>query len=162
MARWLLRCLVHAPALTAARVLHRVLQVACIYEPTVTATIITPAQHCGAVMKLAAARRGSQLEYNFLGGSSKAASSSSSNVASEVQQQQPQQAAAGDVLAAAAAAADTGTAQPPAGPGAGAGADASAGGASELLTDRVLLRYQLPLSELAGDFYSKLKSATQG
>jgi translation elongation factor EF-4 len=30
------------------------------------------------------------------------------------------------------------------------------------VTDRVLLRYQLPLSELAGDFYSKLKSATQG
>jgi translation elongation factor EF-4 len=28
--------------------------------------------------------------------------------------------------------------------------------------DRVLLRYQLPLSELAGDFYSRLKSATQG
>jgi translation elongation factor EF-4 len=28
--------------------------------------------------------------------------------------------------------------------------------------DRVMLRYQLPLSELAGDFYSRLKSATQG
>jgi translation elongation factor EF-4 len=26
----------------------------------------------------------------------------------------------------------------------------------------VLLRYELPLSELAGDFYSRLKSVTQG
>ncbi|KAF6264082.1 GTP binding protein lepa [Scenedesmus sp. NREL 46B-D3] len=89
-------------------------KVSVIHEPTVLATIIVPQQYCGAVMKLAVARRGTQLDYSFMGGSSSSSSSSS------------------------------GTA------------------AGFLAGDRVLLRYQLPLAELAGDFYSKLKSATQG
>jgi len=42
------------------------------------------------------------------------------------------------------------------GSGGGRPADGYGGG------DRVLLRYQLPLSELAGDFYSRLKTATHG
>lgn len=88
-------------------------------------------------MKLAAARRGTQLEYNFLGGSS---SSSSSSTAADAEDR--------DTLAAAAAAAENSS-----------GSGGTFGGS---MGDRVLLRYQLPLSELAGDFYSRLKSATQG
>eukprot|EP00879_Flechtneria_rotunda_P032461 GHRR01035670.1.p1 GENE.GHRR01035670.1~~GHRR01035670.1.p1 ORF type:complete len:213 (+),score=109.78 GHRR01035670.1:887-1525(+) len=82
-------------------------------------------------MKLAAARRGTQLEYNFIGGGGGSSSSTA-----QFSAEGPLQAAA------TAAAADTNS--------------------SSLLGDRVLLRYQLPLSELAGDLYSKLKSATQG
>jgi translation elongation factor EF-G len=117
--------------------------VAAIYEPTVTATIITPHQHCGAVMKLAVARRGTQLDYSFLGGTSSGSSSSSGSPDSS----------SDDALAAAAAAADTSSSS-------SASASSSAGGGD--VGDRVLLRYTLPLSELAGDFYSRLKSATQG
>jgi translation elongation factor EF-4 len=126
------------------------LQVSVIYEPTVLATIIVPQQYCGAVMKLAVARRGTQLDYSFMGGSS---SSSSSSIGSSSAVTSPaaadEQDPSVDVLTAAAEAADTGT-------------SSSSSSSSFLASDRVLLRYQLPLAELAGDFYSKLKSATQG
>lgn len=113
------------------------LQVLAIYEPTVIATIIAPHQHCGAVMKLGAARRGTQLEYQFLGGSSNQHSSNGGT-----DSQLPS-------LQAAAAAAE----------------NSSSSSSSAFAGDmggRVMLRYELPLSELAGDFYSKLKSLTQG
>lgn len=130
------------------------LQVLAIYEPTVIATIITPQQYCGAVMKLAAGRRGNQLEYNFLGGSS--SSSSSSGGGGSGSSEAAAAAAAleeggGDAIAAAAAAADSNSSS-----------SSSSGVFGGSMGDRVLLRYQLPLSELAGDFYSRLKSATQG
>jgi small GTP-binding protein len=76
-------------------------------EPTVVATIVAPSEHCGAVMELAAARRGEQVGHSFLGGSGATASASSS-------------------------------------------------------TGRVVLRYILPLAELARGFYSALKQATSG
>lgn len=124
------------------------LQVSVIYEPTVIATIIVPQQYCGAVMKLAVQRRGDQLEYSFLGGSSSAfkrdvVQSAETLGSCQTQMDTP--------MSFAAAAADTGAGSAP------AVADSSLSG-----SDRVLLRYQLPLSELAGDFYNKLKSVTQG
>jgi translation elongation factor EF-G len=129
------------------------LQVSVIYEPTVLATIIVPQQYCGAVMKLAVARRGTQLDYSFMGGSSSSSSSSSASSDSSSAAERVSSSSSSssnhtsstDVLEAAADAADT-----------------SSSSSSFLASDRVLLRYQLPLAELAGDFYSKLKSATQG
>jgi translation elongation factor EF-G len=127
------------------------LQVSVIYEPTVLATIIVPQQYCGAVMKLAVARRGTQLDYSFMGGSSSSSSSSASSDSSSAAERVSSSSSSSsnhtsstDVLEAAADAADTSSSS------------------SFLASDRVLLRYQLPLAELAGDFYSKLKSATQG
>jgi translation elongation factor EF-G len=130
------------------------LQVLAIYEPTVVATIITPQQYCGAVMKLAAGRRGDQLEYNFLGGSSSSSSSSSGGSSGSSEAAAASEDAGGDALTAAgAAAADNSSSS----------SSSSSGGVfGGSMGDRVLLRYQLPLSELAGDFYSRLKSATQG
>lgn len=121
-------------------------KLAAIYEPTVHATIICPQQFCGAVMKLAAGRRSTQLDYTFLGGSSKGGSNCNSAVPSSAAHASSES----DPLVAAAAAAGTG----------GDSQVAASGG--EMSSDRVLLRYELPLSELAGDFYSRLKSATQG
>jgi hypothetical protein len=140
------------------------LQVLTIYEPTVIATIISPQQHCGAVMKLAAARRGTQLEYNFLGGGSSSRRSSDgssgsngSNGGSSGVVAAPQEEAS--VLEAAAAVAEGGDGRSSSGGSNGSSGSGVFGGS---MGDRVLLRYQLPLSELAGDFYSRLKSATQG
>jgi translation elongation factor EF-4 len=78
-------------------------------EPTVVATIVAPSEHCGAVMELAAARRGEQVGHTFLGSGS-------------------------------------------------AGSTAAASSSS----GRVVLRYILPLAELARGFYSALKQATSG
>jgi GTP-binding protein LepA len=72
------------------------MQVRGILEPTVIASIISPAQYQGTVMGLCSDRRGDLLE----------------------------QAVAGE--------------------------------------GRILLRYTLPLSELATDFYSEIKARTQG
>lgn len=132
---------------------------AVIYEPTVLATIIVPQQYCGNVMKLTVQRRGTQLEYNFLGGSSAAGSTTGStsaaeatvaDLASSTSSSSGSTTGSSDSSTAAAAAADTNA------------VSTSGSGGGFLASDRVLLRYQLPLSELAGDFYSKLKSATQG
>ncbi|WIA42271.1 hypothetical protein OEZ86_008287 [Tetradesmus obliquus] len=140
-------------------------RVSAIYEPTVLATIIVPQQYCGAVMKLAVARRGTQLDYSFMGGSSSSSSSSSidsagnSSASAAAADEHAGSSSSSstqdgvDVLSAAAEAADTGDSS---------SSSSSSSSAGFLASDRVLLRYQLPLAELAGDFYSKLKSATQG
>jgi hypothetical protein len=131
----------------------------------VISTIISPQQHCGAVMKLAAARRGTQLEYNFLGGGSSSrrgtngsndGSNGGGSGSSGVPSPQEEHAS---VLEAAAAVAEGGDGRSSSSCSNGSSGSGVFGGN---MGDRVLLRYQLPLSELAGDFYSRLKSATQG
>lgn len=102
------------------------------------ATIIVPSDHCGPVMSLCLARRGEQLEHGFLGGTGGAG-------------------VTGSVTS------DGGGGTQGSGGGNGGGGKAGGLGAPGAVAgDRVLLRYQLPLAELAGDFYSRLKTATHG
>ena len=132
--------------LESAAAWPRAARVLAVHEPTVTAAIVAPAELCGAVMSLCLARRGEQLEHSFLGGGggSSAAAAAAATAAAGGQAA----AAGGEGIGAAAVAA-------PASP---LGADAAAAAAG----GRALLRYRLPLAELATDFYSRLKTATRG
>jgi translation elongation factor EF-4 len=104
------------------------------------ATILTPSEHCGAVMQLCTARRGQQLEYAFIGTQPHSVATRHSS------------GSASTTLSGSSSGSST-----------SAGSSSSTGGAATAsIGDRALLRYQLPLSELAGDFYSKLKSVTHG
>eukprot|EP00878_Enallax_costatus_P035866 GHUV01040107.1.p1 GENE.GHUV01040107.1~~GHUV01040107.1.p1 ORF type:complete len:230 (+),score=75.26 GHUV01040107.1:1562-2251(+) len=99
-------------------------------------------------MKLAVLRRGTQLEYSFLGGSSNSSASPGASKHTVDTDEFPNSTLdSASPLSLAVSAADTGC---------------GSTNSNLLSSDRVLLRYQLPLSELAGDFYSKLKSVTQG
>lgn len=122
------------------------MQVLSVSEPTVVATIIAPGQYCGQIMQLASNRRGQQLEMGYLAPAAAADGARCSNNTS-ISNGNKQ-----DVQHSTQDAPDSN----------GNGSSSSSSVAGDSSSDRVVLRYQLPLSELAGDFYSKLKSVTRG
>ena len=140
-----------------------VLQIVEIYEPTVLSTILAPADYCGAIMQLCTARRGLQLEYSYMNTptATAAATNNDSTIGNAPNGSVPSSSSGAgegtggsdclDPMAVAQVEAINSSSS-----------SSSRGSGSGLFGDRVVLRYQLPLAELAGDFYSKLKSVTHG
>lgn len=132
-------------------------------------TLQVPTRYVGKVMELCTARRGELMEHSVLGGSSSTPPSSSDTTAADSDAAQHQQGSALDTSAGSGSgwgsseAAGSPQQQQQGGQaveaeegGAGGGEGVGSGG------PRSLLRYVLPLSELASDLHSELKSRTQG
>lgn len=129
-------------------------KVSRILEPTVTATLITPDAWVGKLMELCQSRRGELLEHVVLpggGGIGAGAGKNRSSSGSGIPGADAGAAAIGDASAADVAPADS-----------AAAVAADAGSSSLGSGGRTLLRYRLPLTELASDFYSTVKSRSQG
>jgi hypothetical protein len=145
-----------------------VVQVLEISEPTVLATILAPADECGPIMQLCTARRGQQLDYNYIHTNKEAtaataatSTSSDSSISSSSSIDSSRESSSSSSGGGGGATSDVdGVVK-----GSGQGSSRSSSSSSSsggVFGDRVMLRYQLPLAELAGDFYSKLKSVTHG
>jgi hypothetical protein len=129
----------------------------------VLATIIVPSSLTGPVMSLCLSRRGEQLEHGFLSGGPGARRGSPGAGGGSPGHGADANSSGGSSTSSSGSngGSSSGGGSSPGGgsPGGGSPGGGSPGGSGE---DRVLLRYQLPLSELAGDFYSRLKTATHG
>lgn len=137
-------------------------QVVSILEPTVTATIITPAEYVGRVMTLCSERRGTLLDHTMLGagggGGSSGGHENGSSDGSETVDGGSSHGSSGSSWGS-----DEAIEDRKGGAGGDGGEGVEGAAARPHAGARAMLRYSLPLSELmVGGMHSELKSRTQG